>query len=234
MIRETLRKLPFGTLCAGLALFNGLIIPSVYELELVDSSLERLALVVALLTATVCVLCGVFCETKAAEKHTLRPIRFSIRRLLVAISFLAVLMVACRYFEIRTVNCLMAVGVVSIAVWSFTQPSPIRSRVGALLAVTFLPLIWIVAYSVPIGRISGLAECFAWGAGLLPAAFARAFCDPIGVDNMPAIGACFVACQLALGIYLAIRGGITSVVYTFVVLILSSISSFGLFIGTRA
>jgi hypothetical protein len=93
----------------------------------------------------------------------------------------------------------------------------------------------MIAFNVPFGRTSGLVTAIPFGPALLPAELIRVLTDAsIGPDGSASIAAVIVIGELALGAWLAGRGGKLWLVYLILVLLVSSVSSLGMHAGYRA
>ena len=128
------------------------------------------------------------------------------------------------------------VGVVALGVlaWALFQEARVRSRAAALVAGLFCPTVWMIAYNVPIGRTSGLVAAIPFAPAILPAALIRAVTYRGGPDEMGMVAGVIVIGELLLGAWLAWRGGKLFVAYLILVLVVSSVSSFGMHALYRA
>ncbi len=232
-----LRRLPLFTILTGASLTIGLLVPTVFEWTKQESArsrhpeMEFAALVAMLTSLSIAVVIWIrnrpdTCPPDRDEHGTANRIQFGIRHVLIATTLVAMtLAVAPIFDELTAVLYWFLVEVlVVISVWTCFQSAAVRSRMGAILASLFLPFAWIIPCSKPFGHASGLLSALAFGPGLLPAALARR--GNIGESTW--IAMLFVMLEMGVAIWLARRGGKLALIYTFLVLCLSTLTSFGL------
>jgi hypothetical protein len=92
----------------------------------------------------------------------------------------------------------------------------------------------MVAYNEPFGRTSGLVTAIPFAPAILPAGLIRALTDAGSPDEMGQIAGLIVIAELLLGAWLARRGGKLFACYLCLILLVSSVSSFGMHALYRA
>jgi hypothetical protein len=236
------KRLPLLTLLSGLGLAIGFLVPVIYEWMDEPGSrsrlpaMERGAIAALVLTAAICALVAWLSKLQNdQEPAPRRKLQFSLRGLLAAMTAAAVLVAVARWLDVSWTSGLVALAAFCAAGWSLLSEVAVRWRTGALLACLFFPFVWMIAYSVPFGRTSGLMTAIPFGPGLLPAEIIRSLIDAsIGPDGSASIAAVIVIAELALGAWLARRGGKLLVAYLILVLAVSSISSLAMHALYRA
>ncbi len=231
-----MKRVPLLTLLAGISLAIGFAVPVVFEWTQKPAarsripSMERAALAAVVLTAIAGTLAASWSKPADQPPGAGRPkLQFGLRSLFAATTVAAVLVAAARWLDAPWSSAMVAAAAVCTLGWSCRQDAQVRSRTGALLASLFLPFAWMIAYNEPFGRTSGLAVALPIGPGLLPAELIRRWLTSgIGVDGMMPIAAVIVIGELALGVWLAFRGGKLLLAYAILVLLISSISSLGM------
>lgn len=234
-------RIPLFTLVAGVGLTIGFLVPVAFELtekswnrsRLVP--LERAAMVTAALTCAL----GVFvawlgkCSGPSADERK-RKIQFRLWHLFAVMTLAAILLAMVKWLDISWASALVAAVALGVLAWALAQDARVRSRAAALVAGLFCPLVWMVAYNVPFGRTSGLVSAMPFAPALLPAALIRALDSGGGPDEMGLVAGVTVISELFLGAWLAWRGGKLFVAYLLLVLLVSSVSSFGMHALYRA
>ena len=235
-MENALRRVPIFTTFTGVSLTIGLAIPCLYYLGM-DSSHPRcstlrwMALATAAVTFLACFGLTWFGRNDSGEAQTC--IQFGLRTILVTVTFAAFVLAILTNVDDFTASWLIVTLALVIGIWSVFQESKIRSRAGALLACTYLPMVWVLVFSEPIGRISGLLEFVPASPGFFEAELARYLFDGVKRQQVESIAAGAVSVQLIIGVLLSRHGGMLFLAYTTLILVLSSLSSFGVFVGTR-
>jgi hypothetical protein len=226
------RRLPLLLLLTGGSLAIGLLVPSFYEWTspLYSSSghveLERGAAVVLLATI---IGCALVMRLRAGEASRTaetggRRLQFGLRGVFAAMTLTAVVFAIIRLLRAPYSVGAVAAVAMAIAGWSLICGGEIRWRMAAMLACMFLPFVWMSAFNVPFGRTSGLALSLPIGPGIVPAELIRAFAG-LSTDAAAKIPAVIVIFQLLIGACLAHRGGKLALIYTLVLLAVSTLSS---------
>ena len=229
-----LRRIPLFPLCTGISLFVGLIIPSIFEFTEKPAArsrhygLEKLAVATLLVTFIACLVI-MWLRSNPSSKPIVtaneRKLQFGLRQLFFATTLSAILLATTQILSPQLAS-LSVVGLVfAIIGWAFAGDWHRRSRIGAILVCMFMPFVWMIAYSVPIGRTSGLIQVLPLGPGIILAELIRALLS-MDRDRAANLAIVFVFAQLLIGVWLARRGGKLPVVFATVVFITSSLSSF--------
>jgi hypothetical protein len=241
-ISFALKRLPLFTLTAGVGLTIGFLVPVAYELmdepwnrsRLVG--LERAALVTAVLTCLLGALAA-WLGRNSEPSETAGPrkkFQFRIWQLFAAMSVAAILLAAQRWLDLSWASALVAGVALGVLGWSLLLEARARSRMAALVAALFCPAVWIVAYNEPFGGTSGLVAAIPFVPAVLPAELIRVFTSAGGPDEMAQIAGLIVIAELLLGAWLARRGGKLFACYLGLILLVSSVSSFGMHALYRA
>jgi len=236
-----IKRLPLFTLLAGISLAIGFAVPVVYEWTQKPPARSRLpameqaALVALLLTVVVCPLVAWLRKPQEPTAAGPRKLQFNLRALFAATTVSAILVAAARWLDASWSSALVAAVAAIVVGWSFLRDAGVRSRTGSLVATLFFPFVWVIAYNVPFGSTSGLAAVIPIGPAILPAELVRAVLDrSLSPDDMLPIAAMIVIGELALGAWLAHRGGKLLIAYLLLVLLFSSLSSLGMHALYRA
>jgi hypothetical protein len=233
-------RFPLFTLVAGFGLTMGFLVPVAYELmeepwnrsRLV--SLERAAMISALVTCMLCPVAVWLGKGKSASVEQKRKIQFRLWHLFAVMTLAAIVLAAAKWLELTWVSALVAAVALGVVAWGLAQDAGMRSRTGALVAGLFCPLVWMVAYSEPFGRTSGLVAAMPFAPALLPAGLIRALAGGGGPDEMGVVAGVIVIAELLLGAWLAWRGGKLFVAYLVLILLVSSVSSLAMHAMYRA
>jgi hypothetical protein len=222
----------------GLSLAIGLMIPTVFEWGEKQAArsrhpeLEFAALCSVLVSLVIATFLWFWNRPDARqasdddmESRSASRIQFGIRHVLIATTLIAISLAAAPLFDLPKpmLYWIMSVVLAAIVVWTFIETASVRSRMGAILAGMFLPFAWIVPYSKPFGHTSGLLSAILFGPGMLPAVFLKRG----NIDDSIWIAILFVMLELGVGIWLARRGGMLALIYTLLILCLSTVSAFG-------
>jgi hypothetical protein len=233
-------RIPLFALVTGMGLAIGFLVPVAHELTEKPWNRTRLLGMERSAMVSVVLACGLglleYWHVKrigaAAERP--RKMQFRLWQLFAAMTLAAVVLSVVKWLEISWVSGLVTVLVVGVLGWGLFQAPRMQQRVSALVAALFCPLVWMVAYNEPFGRTSGLVSARPFAPAVLPAALIRAVTYSGGPDEMGAVAGAFVIGELFLGAWLAQRGGRLFVAYLLLVLLVSSISSFGMHALYRA
>jgi hypothetical protein len=236
------KELPLLTLLAGISVAIGFFVPVLFEWGQKPASrsrlptMERAAIAALVLTIVACALVVWLRKPAGNSPVAARPrLQFGLRGLFAATTVAAVLLAASRWLGVSLSSGLVVAAAFCAVGWSLCQGAAVSWRVGALLACLFFPFVWMIAFNVPFGRTSGLVTAIPFGPALLPAELIRVLTDAsIGPDGSASIAAVIVIGELALGAWLAGRGGKLWLVYLILVLLVSSVSSLGMHVGYRA
>jgi hypothetical protein len=237
----TLRRVPLFALVMGVGLMIGFLVPVVYELT--EKPWNRMRLPgmeqAAMLSAAVACGLGVLeywhlkrFGTAADERP--RKVQFRLWQLFAVMTLAAVVLAVVKWLGIAWGSALVAVVVLGVLSWGLFQEPRVQLRAAALVAGMFCPLVWMIAYNVPIGRTSGLVSAIAFAPAILPAVLIRAVTNSGGPDQMGMVAGVIVIAELLLGAWFAWRGGKSFVGYLLLVLVVSSVSSFGMHALYRA
>jgi|GEM_PF-4262076 len=217
----------------GIGLATGLVVPTVFEWSQKaaargrHSGMERAALVALAVSLVIAIMIWVLRRRadgaeELAEPARGKPIQFGIRHLLVAMTLVAIFAAAAQLIGDVFVPWIMMGAIAGLLGRSLFLGPIVRSRVAALMAAVFLPFAWIMPYSRPWGRTSGLMDGILFGPGILPATFLRRG----SVDNAVWIAATIVLIELGLGFFLARRKNSPAfLIYAVMILLASSFSS---------
>lgn len=210
-----LRRLPLFPILAGLSLAIGCLVPSIYEFTQQPaarhqhSKLQWIAMIVLGLTAIVCTF-AVARPARLVSPPT-RPeppakFQFSLRRLFVATTLVAGFCALARVADLPYSSCLVLAMVAGVFAWSFRESWPVRWRIASNVSAMFLPFVWMVPFSRPFGRTSGLLAGLPLGPGIVYTEIVRAFTSR-NPDAFVLLAALLVIAQLFVGVWLARRGG---------------------------
>lgn len=236
-----LGRVPLFTLVAGIGLTVGFLVPVAYELMEKPWNRTRLVGLERAAMLSVVVACGLgvleFWHLKrigtAADERP-RKVQFRLWQLFAVMTLAAVVLAVVKWLGISWVNALVGAVVLGVLGWALFQQPRVQLRAGAMVAGLFCPMVWMVAYNVPIGRTSGLVAAIPFAPAILPAALIRAITYRGGPDEMGMVAGVIVIAELLLGAWLAWRGGKLFVAYLLLVLLVSSVSSFGMHALYRA
>jgi hypothetical protein len=234
-----LRNVPLLPLYAGLGLTIGLIVPCAFEYtEEIASrtrhyALERGALVVIVITLLVCGTVMWLRRNSTVKITKSSRLQFGLRGTLSAMTLGAVVMALSPLLSATLASGLVAAVAIGMLGCAFIWGGQAWSRFSAMLAVMFLPFTWMIAFNVPFGDTSGLAIAFPLAPGLIIAELIRAFTGS-SRDQVERLGVAIVILQLLLGAWLARRRTRLSALYTVLLLVTSSLSSFVLHALYRA
>jgi hypothetical protein len=231
------RPLPWLPLLTGISLATGLVVPSIYEwgqkpaARTRHAGMERAALAVLVVTGVVCLLVMWLRGTPDSpppEQAKVGRRQFGLREVFAVTTFTAVVFALSRLDNPIFINGLVAVVAVALVGWSFAYGGwRLRNRLAGTLVTMFLPFAWMIAFSVPFGRTSGLAIYIPIGPGILGTALISNLIGANMHESGP-IGPVIVITQLLIGAWLARRGGKLSVVYTLFTFLSASLSSLAL------
>jgi hypothetical protein len=226
-------RIPLFTLVAGIGLAIGFLVPVAYEVteepwnrtRLV--SMERAAMVTVALSSVLCVCLA--CLGKQKPSATERPPKVQLRlwQLFAVMTLAAILLALLKMLNLSWASGLVTAVALGVLCWAVSQDARVRSRAAALVAGLFCPLVWMVAYNVPFGRASGLVTAMPFAPAILPASLIRVVTTGGGPDEMGVVAGGIVIAELLLGSWLAYRGGKLFVAYLLLVMVVSTVSSFG-------
>lgn len=227
------RRFPLLTLVAGLGLTVGFLAPVVFEWMQEPWNRTRLVGMEWAAMVSAVAACGLGVleywhrrrfEQAADER---RPkVQFRLWQLFAVMTIAAVLLAVMKWLSVAWASSLTALVAVVVLGWGLFQEPGLQLRASALVAALFCPMMWMVAYNVPLGRTSGLVSAIPFAPGLLPAVLIRAVTYRSGPDQMGLVAAAIVIGELLLGAWLAWRGGKLFTAYLLLMLLVSSVSSF--------
>ena len=237
----TAGRTPLLALVAGIGLTTGFLVPVAFELTEQPWNRTRLAGMerAAMATVVVAFVLGVleFWHLKrfgtAADERP-RQVQFRLWQLFAVMTLAGVVLAVVKWLHVSWASGLVAVVAVGVLSWALFQEARVQSRGAALVAGVFCPLVWMIAYNVPFGRTSGLVAALPFAPAILPAALVRLFTSGGGPDEMGLVAGVIVIAELFLGAWLARRGGKLFEAYLLLVLLVSSVSSFGMHAIYRA
>ena len=241
-IGNCLKGLPLFLLCAGISLAYGLLVPTVFNWGLQKAArrsypiLERNALGVIVATSVAAILIWLWtnrAQDTCNESKARISLQFGIRQILIAMTLMAVALVAAPFSKPPWLNGFIVVVALIIGIGSFFYEAPVRSRAWSVIAVIFLPFVWMIAYNVPFGPASGLAINLPIAPGVPAAELMRAAVGSERGDAVNVASAALVLVMLGLGAVLARRGGKLAVAYLAFVLTVSGLSSLALHVVYR-
>ena len=196
--------------------------------------LEWASLVTVALT---CVVCGFAAWLSRGSSSAAEPrprTQFRLWHLFAVMTLAAILLATGKWLDVSWASAVVAAVALGVLSWSLFQDARARSRMAALVAAVFCPLVWMVAYNEPFGRTSGLVAAIPLAPAILPAALLRIFTSGGGHDELGQFAGLIVIAELLLGAWLARRGGKLFAFYLCLILLVSSVSSFGMHALYRA
>jgi hypothetical protein len=239
-----IRRFPLLPLLTGLSLVMGFMVPAIFELAQKPASrnrfakMEQTAVAIAVATAVWCAVAGFLGGRRAKPSPaatTPRAMQFGLRAVFVAVTLTAVVLAVARALDMHWGSAVTLALVVAIAAWSLTGDWPLRARIGTLLACTYFPFTWMIAFNRPFGYTSGLVVNMPLGPGILWGELLRGLAQLSGgADRVANLAIVFVMLQLLVGAWLARRGGKLYATYLVLALASSSLSSLVLHVLYRA
>jgi hypothetical protein len=235
-------RLPALPLLAGISLAIGFLVPSVFEMAQKPASqhrhdqLELSAFIVLAATALVCTAVSLLRKRQAAPEHEIGPPgtwQFDLLQLFLAITMFAIALAIMPLLELWVASAVIVALILAITAWAWRSGPSTGARITALLAVMFLPFVWMIAYSVPLGRTSGLIAVIPIAPGILVAELLRGLAG-LQRDKVESVAAIAVMIQLLMGAWLARQGPRGSLTFSLLVLAASSAGSLLLHILYRA
>lgn len=243
----SVRHVPLFPLVAGIGLTVGFLVPVAFEwteqpwnrTRLVG--MERAAMVTMVVTCAVCALGAFITPTHFAGAPVMtaneqpRKVQFRLWQLFAVMTLTAVLLAVMKWLDVTWASGLVSAVALGVLGWALIHDARVRARAGALVAGMFCPMVWMVLYNAPFTRTSGLVAAIPIAPAILPAALIRALLDSRGgSDQMGMVAGVIVIGEMLLGAWLAWRGGKLFVAYLVLVLLVSSVSSFGMHAMYRA
>jgi hypothetical protein len=233
-------RIPLFTFVAGIGLTIGFLVPVAFEFaeepwnrtRLV--SMERAAIMTAVLSCALCVCLAWLGKERPPAAERRPKIQLRLWQLFAVMTVAAILLGVMKWLDISWASGLVTAVALSVLCWAVFQDARARSRTAALVAGLFCPLVWMVAYNVPFGRTSGLVTAMPFAPAILPSALIRAVTSGGGPDEMGLVAGVIVIAELLLGAWLAHRGGRLFVAFLLLVMLVSSVSSFGMHALYRA
>ena len=230
---RVIARLPLFTIASGTSLVLGLLIPTLYEGRIAGTTLEKLALFLAGMTVVI----AAYRWRRGGEERSefaTTPSRYSLSSLFALTAVAAVLFALLRRQQNGVIAAIVLTAVAALLCGVYQRGRVLRSRVGAMLAVTFFPLVWVIWVSVPLGRVSGLWPGIIVFSALLEAELMRVFVLTSSSmrDYMTTVMCVFVLARLSVGTLL-LRRDVGFLIYLLVALALSLVSSLGCYVGTR-
>jgi hypothetical protein len=236
----SVNRIPLFTLVAGIGLTIGFLVPVAFEFteepwnrtRLV--SMERAAIVTVVLCGAICVCLVCLGKEKPLAAEQRPKVQLRLWQLFAMTTVTAILLAVMKRLELSWASGLVTAVALGVLCWSACQDARVRSRTAALVAGLFGPLVWMVAYNVPFGRTSGLVTAMPFAPAILPSALIRVVTSGVGPDEMGLVAGVIVIAELLLGTWLAYRGGKLFVAYLLLLMLISSVSSFGMHALYRA
>jgi hypothetical protein len=233
-------RVPLLTLVAGIGLTIGFLVPVAFEFaeepwnrtRLV--SMERAAIVTVAFSSVLCVCLACLAKQKPPAAERRPKLQLRLWHLFAVMSLVAILLAVMKQLDLSWASGLVTAVALGVLSWAICQEARIRSRASALVAGLFCPLVWMVAYNVPFGRTSGLVTAMPFAPAILPASLIRVVTSGGGPDEVGVVAGVIVIVELLLGSWLAYRGGKLFVAYLLLVMVVSSVSSFGMHALYRA
>jgi hypothetical protein len=236
----TVNRIPLFTLVAGIGLAIGFLVPVAFEVaeepwnrtRLI--SMELAAIVTVVISSVLCVCLAWLGKERPPAAERRPKVQLRLRQLFAVITLAAILLAVMKWLNLAWASGLVTAVALGVLCWAVRQDARVRSRVAALVAGLFCPLVWMVAYNVPFGRTSGLVTAIPFAPAILPASLIRIVTSGGGPDEMGMVAGVIVIAELLLGSWLAYRGGKLFVAYLLLVTLVSSVSSFGMHALYRA
>ena len=237
----SVNRIPLFTLVAGVGLTIGFLVPVAFEFTEKPwnrtrlAGMEQAAMVTVGLTCALGVLAhwrGKALRLTAAEQP--QKIQFRLWHLFALMTLAAIVLAVVKWLGVSWASGAVAAVVLGVLGWSLTHEDRVQMRAAAVVAALFCPQVWMVAYNVPFGRTSGLVTAMPFAPGILPAGLIHLLTYRSGPDAMGVVAGVFVIAELLLGAWLARRGGKLFLAWLLLVLLVSSISSFGMHALYRA
>lgn len=168
----------------------------------------------------------------APDADKLPRVRFTSRTLLLITTAMAIVLAVATKFPM-VVSSVLCTLVFCYAIWSCIRSRQHRWPTMALLACMVLPYVWLPFYD----EIDNMLPAILWlAAGLpafLPAALIASLFGPI-TNDVNCLAILLTAAEMAIGLWLIRLGPRRTIAYLVLVLLMSTIGSFGLNALVRA
>jgi len=234
---KVLARIPVSIVFTGISLAVGFLVPTVFECfeeSAVGSHFPRMELAglgALLMTFAIWAGSAWFGSSEVAMQvasESSSSFQFSLRTLFIVTTLVAFALAAGRMLsEVYLASSLVVAVGLGLGIWSLTCDWCVRGRFGAVMACSFFPYLWMIAFNKPIGSTSGLIMHLPLAPSVLPAVLIGSLFGNQHPDNLTGFAAVMVVVQLALGFWLAKRGGKLAVAYLTLLLMLSSVGSLG-------
>ena len=244
----------------GVTLAFGLLIPWLYKVTLSGSgrvgererSLLLSSIAVLILTGIVIVVRAFMASREKTRRlenplhsndgetaiiHPQRRAQFGLKRIFALTTFVAgFAALGARLFPHFSSVTTVIIATAVATTWAITEfrYTPLqRSQFRTLLAVMFLPFVWVIRFNKPFGHVSGMLDSMPIGPGLFPSFFIGRMLGA-SRDGFDVISAVVVIIELLVGLLLIRIGGRLSKAFLYAMFALTTFTSMFLHLMYRA